>query len=307
MNDRMIDLVAGDVRLRRRLEAFADQRLTPDLSATSRMRARVLAHAHRRANLARADAALTIVPPMPSARTVRRRHRGVRGTGVAVVAAAALVVAMFGGAAAWSGPGSALYDARLWLEAVTLPTDPSARAIAELDRLAERLREADAAVRRGDGQAAAAALAAYERIMTQASSAIVGARDPVASAAFEAGLGRNVEVLQTLIGQVPAQAGEAISRAIELAIERSSGTLDTVDGDGKPAPAAGGNDDGGGGTGGAGSQATPKPARTPTGRPEATPKPTKPSNEDSGTAKPTRTPRPTNDARPDDPRGNRPD
>ena len=66
MSNDMIDLAAGDVRLRQRLETYADVRLTPELTATSRMRARVLAHAHRRADLARVDAALTIVPDTAS-------------------------------------------------------------------------------------------------------------------------------------------------------------------------------------------------------------------------------------------------
>ena len=75
MSDEMIDLAAGDMRLRRRLEAYAEQRLSPDVSATSRMRARVLAHAHRHADRARADAALTIVPAAAGLPTIDHRRR----------------------------------------------------------------------------------------------------------------------------------------------------------------------------------------------------------------------------------------
>src|SRR6187549_2641054 len=112
----MIDLMAGDMRLRRRLEAYAELRLSPDLTATSRMRARVLAHAHRQADLARGDAALTIVPPSATVPATRRRGHGIQRAAFALVAAAALVGAMVGGAAASSGPGQAFYDARLWVE-----------------------------------------------------------------------------------------------------------------------------------------------------------------------------------------------
>ena len=71
----MIDLMAGDIRLRRRLEGYAELRLSPDLTATSRMRARVLAHAHRQADLVRADAALTIVPSSASMNVAPHRRR----------------------------------------------------------------------------------------------------------------------------------------------------------------------------------------------------------------------------------------
>ena len=61
MDDSMIDLTAGDAMLRRRLEAYAEDRLSPDLATSSRLRARVLAVAHRQADLARADASLTVL------------------------------------------------------------------------------------------------------------------------------------------------------------------------------------------------------------------------------------------------------
>src|SRR6476619_1475292 len=67
MDDEMIDLMAGDAILRRRLQTFADVRLTPDPATSARIRARVLAVAHRRAELAHADAALTVVRDAPVA------------------------------------------------------------------------------------------------------------------------------------------------------------------------------------------------------------------------------------------------
>ena len=316
MSNDMIDLAAGDVRLRQRLEAYADARLTPELTATSRMRARVLAHAHRRADLARADAALTIVPDTASRASIERRSG--RRTAVALIAAAILVGAMVGGAAASSGPGGALYEARLWIEDASLPSDPSARAVAELDRLADRLREAEAAARSGDGGAAAAALGAYERIMTEASTDVLAAGDPVAAAALETGLGRNVEVLEALVGRVPPRAAEAISGAVARAIARSAGAIDSVGAVDRPTPAGGaaghgatGSDQGGGGSkpgnGGAGGsgadgqQATPKPTKAAPERPEATGKPA-PTERPDSTPKPTKTPKPN-----DQPPGGPPD
>jgi hypothetical protein len=319
MSNDMIDLAAGDVRLRQRLEAYADVRLTPELTATSRMRARVLAHAHRRADLARADAALTIVPDAASRASIERGRRGGRRAAVALIAAAILVGAMVGGAAASSGPGGALYEARLWIEDASLPSDPSARAVAELGRLRERLREAETAARSGDDGAVAAALGAYERIMTEASADVLAAGDPVAAAALETGLGRNVEVLEALVGHVPPRAAEAISGAVARAIARSAGAIDTVGAVDRPAPAGGaaghgttGSDQGGngggskagnggaGGSGANGQQATPKPTKAAPERPEATGKP-------AATERPDTTPRPTKTPKPNDPPGGPPD
>jgi len=319
MSNEMIDLAAGDVRLRRRLEAYADLRLTPDLTATSRMRARVLAHAHRRADLVRADAALTVLPDAASRPAAQRRSRRRRGTAVALVAAALLVGAMAGGAAASSGPGGALYEARLWIETVSLPSDPSARAVAELSRLGERLREATSAAQRGDEGAAAAALTAYERIISEASAAVLDSGDPVAAAALATGLGRNLEVLQALIGQVSPRAADAIGDAVARAIARSAGAIHTIGAVDRPTPdgdpgshGTTGNGQGGdpgsnagsGGTGGGsnanGPEATPKPTKAAPERPDATGKPAATERPDP-TPKPTKTPRPnTGQGPPDD-------
>jgi uncharacterized membrane protein YgcG len=327
MSDEMIDLMAGEARLRRRLEAYAEFRLSPDLGTTSRMRARVLAHAHRQADLVRADAALTIVRPGLEMGAATASRRGLRRTVISLLAAAALVAAMVGGAAAASVPGAALYEARLWVEDMTLPTDPSARAIAELDRLTRRLAEAETAAHAGDHRGAAAALAAYERIMGAASEAILHANDPVAAAAFETGVGRNIEVLQALIAKVPRQAGEAIGRAVERAIARSTGTIERVDDVKKPTPAARGNGGNGGNGGNAGNgesagnagnggsrasgggpAATPKPTKPPSERPAATPKPTRePNDRPAATPNPTRQQQSGGAPVQGGPGGNRPD
>ena len=144
MDDQMIDLVAGDMRLRRRLEAYADLRLSPDLVTSSRMRARVLAVAHRQADLARADAALTVMHgrgitgSTPAADRLARRTRSTRARlrrSLVAMLAAALVVGGAAGTALAAQAGGVLYEPRVWIETLTLPSDPSERAVAELARL----------------------------------------------------------------------------------------------------------------------------------------------------------------------------
>ncbi len=290
MDEQMIDLVAGDARMRRRLEAYADARLSPDLGASSRMRARVLAVAHRQANLARADAALSVVhgrgmPFSTPAADRMARRAGSAGARLrrplAATLAAALVLGGAAGTALAAQAGGALYEPRVWIETLTLPSDPSTRAVAELERLESRLREADQATRNGDAAGAAAALAAYERIMESASEAAIVTNDEVAVAILEAGVGRNVDVLQALILEVPPGAAEAISRVVERAVaravERSETAIERIDTAG-PSDNGGGNGGSPGGPGGGAGEAggADKPTKPPT--PAPTPKPTKEPN-----------------------------
>ena len=203
--DDMMELTAGDAMIWRRLEAYAESRLSPDLATSSRLRARVLAVAHRQAALARADAGLTVVPSLEGAAeappfspraqqlaraTSRSRgwsRRGSAGRAAAIVLAASLGLGVMAGGALAARPGGPLYDARLWAETLTLPSDPSARAVAELDRLKDRLREIADASRAGDQAGVAAALAAYEAIVDQASASAILAGDDVAAAVLEIG------------------------------------------------------------------------------------------------------------------------
>src|SRR6185369_9792763 len=97
-----------------------------------------------------------------------RNRRTAMRRGMALLAAAVLSLVAVGGALAASGAGGPLYGARIWVETVTLPSDPGARASAELARLESRLAEVQAAVRKGDRVAAAAALAAYQQIADEA-------------------------------------------------------------------------------------------------------------------------------------------
>jgi hypothetical protein len=281
MDDLMMDLMAGNDLLRRRLEAYADLRLSPDLATSSRLRARVLAVAHRHASLARADAALTVLSPgdgvtfvrpsgnlslearRPLAQAPGGRRRGAAGVALAASLAAVMIV---GGVSA-ARPGAPLYEARLWTETLALPTDPSAHAVAELGRLRDRLREIGEASRAGDTAAVMAALAAYESIVEEASAVAILAGDDVAAAALETGVGQNVDVLRALAARLPANASAAIARAVDAAISRSNEAVDRI-GASRP---GGGRGDGAG----SGPVNPPRATKAPTAEPtpRATPKP----------------------------------
>ena len=145
----------------------------------------------------------------------------------AMLAAAVLSLIAVGGALAASSAGGPLYPARVWIETVTLPSDPGARAAAELTRLESRMSELEAAVRSGDRVAAAAALAAYEQI---ADEALAGAgTDQAAIDKLVAALDRHVAVLERVASQVPSQAAESINANIEKAINHSDAAIQRID------------------------------------------------------------------------------
>lgn len=321
--DEMMDLTVGDALVWRRLEAFAETRLSPDLPTSSRLRARVMAVAHRQAALARGDTALVLLPqPEPTgaiapfspraqqlARAARRR-RGRPWTRVAaIVMAASLSVSVAVGGAYAARPGAPLYDLRMWAETLTLPTDPSARAVAELARLKERLREIMEASQAGDAAGVMDALEAYELIVDQASASAILADDEVAAAILVTGVGRNVEVLQALLARVPEQGGAAIARAVDAAIARSTSAVDRIQ---ASQPTGPGNDAGNGGGPAAGSSPRPtkapaaKPAAEPTARvtpkPKTTPQPT-PVTTPAPTPTPDKTPKPHDGGPPGGPPG----
>jgi hypothetical protein len=202
--------------------------------------------------------------------------------------AASLALGTVAGTAFAARPGGSLYEPRLWLETAFLPSDPSQRALAELDRLQLRLDEARDALRSGDPAAAAVALDAYARIIDQATTAAIAAQDDVAAAVLETGAGHNVEVLQALILALPDQAAdratEAIQRAVQRAIDRSDRTIERIQRGQQPGGTPNANPGGG------------KPTKTPT--PEPTPKPTPkpaggPPGGGAGGGQPTSTSEPT--------------
>ena len=187
----------GDRELERRLEAFADLRLTPSGSATTQAKMQVMAVAHRRAALIEADRATgTTASTDPgsrpgkrgtSARTLGATHpfgrpapavastwtrTWLRPLGALTVAV--MTLGLLAGTAAAARPGGPLYAALLDVERLTLPFETTARAVAETRRLDIRLIEAKEAAQAGDQPAAVAALEAYSTIIVQAASEVDG-------------------------------------------------------------------------------------------------------------------------------------
>ncbi len=259
--------IGADLELEQRLDRYAQVRLTPSAASVARTRARVM----REARLGFA----AMAEPRPAVPVVefggpiaRRNRRKVLRRAGGLLVAAALSLGVVGGAMAASRAGGPLYDTRVWLEALTLPSDPGGRADGEVARLEARLEEVLVAARSGDPAAVDAALDAYESI---AAEAVAGAGANVAALeVLRQALDRHVAVLQLIAAKVPSQARDAIERNIDRAIERNGATLERID------------------------AATPPPAVGPsTVKPQAgkTPKPTQ-AAQPATTPKPARTPRP---------------
>lgn len=304
MDDEMLDRFdPGSMEVLRRLEAYADARLTPSAATTTGVRATVMAAAHRR------SAMLAVGAPVEAASLPRPRFtfRFAVPTGAwrrpaAAMLAGGLVLGLLAGAAFAAQPGGWLYGARMWTEAATLPSAGLARAQAEVGRLEARLREAQAASAAGDVGGVEAAIAAYESIVAEAMAGSAG--DPLATAALEAGIARHVAILTALASQVPLAAQDDIQHALAAStkvLDRlDDGTSPTGTGgsgsnggnsptDGKPAggSSTGGSGSSAGGSGGAGAAGGAAPTAEPTAKP---PKPTPPGHD--------RTPRPARTATP---------
>ncbi len=225
--------------LERRLAAYADARLSPDPEKAAATRARVMREAGF-AFATRRDAArgATVVPGGAG-----RWTGGARAARSAFLMAALTITITFGGVAFASDAGAPFYGLRIWWETTGLPATGDERAAAELDRLDARIMELTAAQVDGDTQGAAAAAAAYRAIVTQA--LIEASGDASREQALEVALGRHVEVLTNLLGEVP----ESARGAIEHAIGQSSKAIEKIKG--KPSDPPGQTDK---------PRKTPKPA-----------------------------------------------
>ncbi len=235
--------------LRARLDAYAASRLEPDPAAAARSRAAVMAEARRVLGTAQ------LVDDEARPGLLRRLFR--RPALAATTALLGLAV-VAGGTVAAASPGGPLYGARLWVETLTLPSDTTARASAELDRLQARLDEATSAAANGNGEAVTAALDAYRQKLADAFAAAGG--DPTREQRLVAELGRHEAVLEALAGQVPPTAA-----AIQQAVQRTQDRIDAIidapsQPNGTPNP---GQPNG-----------TPNPGHTPNpGQPNGTPNP----------------------------------
>jgi hypothetical protein len=233
MEDDVIDqTAAGYMELARRLEAYADLRLSPSSAATTRMRSAVMNAAHRRAALIHADATFDAVGDATAPRAADPdKPAGVRLSWrrpAAALFAGVFALAVLAGSVYGARAGGPLYAARLWVEMANLPADVRDRAQAEVNRLDERIKEAQEASSAGDVSGTEAALAAYSSIVVEAAAG-TGA-DATADATLEVAVTRHVVVLTVMVDSVPGQA----RGAAEQALTSSTKALDDLDNAGKP-------------------------------------------------------------------------
>jgi hypothetical protein len=286
MDEDFVERRPADLEIYRRLDAFAQVRLAPDAAAMARIRTALMGQAFALADAR--SAVLTSPAPLPVAlpeRSAVAFPRPQRRAAAAVLAAC-LVVGIGAGSVAASQAGGPLYGPRMWIEAATLPSDPMARANAQLGRLDARLQEVRIASANGDAGAAEAALDAYVVIVADLDAQ--AATNGAVAASLEDDMARRQVVLIGLLDEVPAQAHDAIQHALQQGSNATDGTDDPRSG--KPARGGGGQggqDQGGGsqgqgpgtGQGGADGQGQAadegdEPDSEPT--PDRTPKPTKP-------------------------------
>jgi hypothetical protein len=205
----------ADDQLAWRLTAYANIRLSPSPEATARMRAAVMAAAAGLPARTATQAPPATRTPEPIAFAAHRARFGFSGRSRAVAGllAASLSLLLMTGVAFAASPGGPLYGARLWVETVSLPSEPGARADADADRLDSRLKEAVGAARSGNGSATAAALGAYRDILDDAM--LAAGKSESRTLRLEAALARHQLVLATLLEYAPDRARDALQRAIE--------------------------------------------------------------------------------------------
>jgi len=235
-------------RLEDLLDAYREARLAPAGAVLARIRANVLSQAAAAtATTAAANRLRLVEPPSSQARgwlppAFARAAFGLGFAAALMLGTSAAVLA--------APPGSAFYNARVYIETAFLPTQLDARLVAHEDLLAERLDEAEAAAARGDTAGLAAALAAYQTEVDDA-TADVG-NDPERLAHLEDVLAKHTAVLTALAARLPDQS------SIEHAIEASSNAITKLQDKSHPAhpshppQGGGGNGGGNGGDGGGG-------------------------------------------------------
>lgn len=203
------------------LEAYADARLSPRGAVLARMRRQVMAEAAARAaeQDAQLQAAVDVVVPRRSWAALHIPRR------VAAIGMAAAMTFATSAAVLAAPPGSALYDARITLEQVFLPSETDDRVAAHERLLAERLEEAQAAADSGNVIALQAALAAYQAEIDAAVDDV--GYDPGLLAFLEGALVKHTTLLEALAITVPNQAADAIQRAIQASQKAAKKLHDT--------------------------------------------------------------------------------
>lgn len=152
-------------------------------------------------------------------------------------ATAAVALAVTAGAAAWSGPGGALYPLRLAIEAAGLPGDPASRDVAEVSRLDARVGEVQAAAAREDEGAMIAGLDAFAQIADETAASAV--RDPAAAEQLGVLVARLEELTVPPDTAAARDAAIAAGRRLILALSAGPGPSGwPPGGPASPSPAA---------------------------------------------------------------------
>lgn len=236
MDDQMLDFKDPADRITGRLlRAYGEDDLSPSMAATTRMRANVMAAAHRRAALIEADATFDAAGETTSALAAKRAHeaRNAWRRPVAAVLAGTLTLGILAGTAFAARPGGPLYAARLWTEMANLPAGLVDRAQAEAHRLEQRIQEAQQASTAGDGVGTTAALVAYSKIVVEAAKGTD--QNTAARATIEVTVTQHVVVLTQMVTSVPPPAREAVRQALTsttVALDDLTGAGDRVGADG---------------------------------------------------------------------------
>jgi uncharacterized membrane protein YgcG len=269
----------GNDRVEGVLEAYAQARLDAAPPVLARIRANVLAQA---ATMASTPDELHTPSLAPASSRFAWLMAPVARRAYSLGLAASLTLGTTAAVLA-APPGSPFYNARLVIEAALLPTQADARLAAYEGHLTERLHEAEVAAAAGDGDALAAALAAYESDVAAAFSAV--GDDPELLDHLEAMLARHTAVLEALEARVPDQA--SVDRAIvssQKAIDRinEKAANGGTNGGNGGAGGKGGNGGTGGndGNGGNGGRPSTEPGRPPDSTPDDPPG-GEPENDDS--------------------------
>ncbi len=224
--------------LERMLARYARVRLDPSPAQTRRARAAVTEETWRRHFVGGAQANASMAPGtgprrLPFSAWGQRR--------ISVSLAAAVLAGLLVGSTSFaaSRAGGPLYEARLNVESMLMPSQPEARLNAELAQAQARLADIIDAAGRGDAGAVSAAISAYERSIQELGST----SGPSSDRALHA-----VEFHQTVLEQLLVSATGPSAKGLENALTHSSNVIERLTGGSN----AGGNGNGGSNAGGNG-------------------------------------------------------
>lgn len=210
----------GPDQVEQLLDAYAEARLEPAGPLLARIRIAVLADAAAAA----ADRRLAAVVPRPKPRFalpafhVPRRAFALGMAATLTMGTAAAVLA--------APPGSLFYNARLSIEVALMPpvTDIDARLAAYEEQFTQRIREAEAAIDRGDQSALGAALAAYQNELLNALAEL--GTDTARLTHLEDVLATHIAKLEVLAERLPTAV--ARQNAVEHAIQASQKAVEKI-------------------------------------------------------------------------------